>query len=147
MYAGGAILGCLSVSGIGDAIGRRQLIFLASVVSVIGSALQGGAVHIGMLIAGRLLAGIAVGQLSSTVPIYCVSALGRISVPRFLNTSQAEIAPPSIRGMLSGLLQWMLSWGFFAAQWIGYGCTHSTTSLQCMRILNEFIPYFLLIIT
>ncbi|CAC9888879.1 unnamed protein product [Aureobasidium pullulans] len=28
------------------------------------------------------------------------------------------------RGALSGALQWFLSWGFFAAQWIGYGCQH-----------------------
>ncbi|KAF2191610.1 general substrate transporter [Zopfia rhizophila CBS 207.26] len=75
--------------------------------------LAGGAVTIAMLIAGRLFAGIAVGQLSSIVPIYC-----------------AEIAPPEIRGMLSGLIQWMLSWGFFAAQWIGYGSTFSTSSFQ-----------------
>ncbi|KAH8896279.1 sugar transporter [Thozetella sp. PMI_491] len=124
----GAILGCLSVSGIGDSIGRKQLILLASVLSVIGSSLQGGAIHVGMLIAGRLLAGIAVGQLSSTVPIYC-----------------AEIAPPSIRGMLSGLLQWMLSWGFFAAQWIGYGCTQSTTSFQWRFPLSfQVVPALIL---
>jgi hypothetical protein len=33
--------------------------------------------------------------------------------------------------MLSGLLQWMLSWGFFVAQWLGYGCTFATSSFQC----------------
>ncbi|KAF7516057.1 hypothetical protein G7054_g14307 [Neopestalotiopsis clavispora] len=127
-FQGGAILGCLCTTAIGDSLGRRQLILLASVLSVLGSALQGGAANLGMLIAGRLLAGIAVGQLSSTVPIYC-----------------AEIAPPSIRGMLSGLLQWMLSWGFFAAQWIGYGCTHSTSSFQWRFPLSfQVVPAFIL---
>ncbi|CAK7228673.1 hypothetical protein SEUCBS140593_006991 [Sporothrix eucalyptigena] len=68
------------------------------------SAYQGGAI-IGCVMVAYLgdILGVAVGQLTSTVPIYC-----------------AEIAPPTIRGMLSGLLQWMLSWGYFAAQWIGF---------------------------
>mgnify|MGYP002718886339 CR=1 FL=1 len=26
------------------------------------------------------------------------------------------------RGLLSGWTQMMISWGFFAANWIGYGC-------------------------
>ncbi|KAH8596189.1 hypothetical protein B0O99DRAFT_651820 [Bisporella sp. PMI_857] len=34
----------------------------------------------------------------------------------------SEIATSEDRGKLSGLLQWMLSWGFFVAQWLGYGC-------------------------
>lgn len=66
-----------------------------------------------MLIAGRLIAGIAVGILTALVPMYC-----------------SEIAEASYRGALSGLLQFMLSWGYFAAQWIGYGCNYSSTSFQ-----------------
>ncbi|KAL2846898.1 sugar transporter [Aspergillus pseudoustus] len=112
-FQGGAIVGCLTVTYFGDMLGRKRMIFLASILALFGSALQGGAATVGMLIAGRLFAGIAVGQLSSTVPVYC-----------------AEIAPPNLRGLLSGLQQWMLSWGFFAAQWIGYGATHSTSALQ-----------------
>lgn len=35
----------------------------------------------------------------------------------------AEISPPSHRGLLSGLLQQMLSFGYVAANWIGYGAS------------------------
>jgi sugar porter (SP) family MFS transporter len=66
-----------------------------------------------MLIAGRFIAGVAVGILSAIVPMYC-----------------SEIAEAKHRGALSGLLQWMLSWGFFVAQWLGYGCTHVNTHFQ-----------------
>lgn len=67
-----------------------------------------------MLIAGRAIAGFAVGMLTATVPMHC-----------------AEIAPSKYRGAMSGLLQWMLSWGFFAAQWIGYGSTFHDDAFQC----------------
>ncbi|KAJ3535859.1 hypothetical protein NM208_g6960 [Fusarium decemcellulare] len=103
---------------------------VSSFQAVLGSALQGGAVTIAMLIAGRLFAGIAVGQLSSIVPMYC-----------------AEISPPNIRGMLSGLLQWMLSWGFLAAQWIGYGSTHANSSFQWRFPLSfQAVPAMILAI-
>ena len=37
-----------------------------------GCALQTAAVNVGMLIAGRLIAGIAIGELSMIVPMYQV---------------------------------------------------------------------------
>ncbi|KFZ14885.1 hypothetical protein V501_03002 [Pseudogymnoascus sp. VKM F-4519 (FW-2642)] len=129
-FQGGAIIGCLTVTYLGDVLGRKRMIFLGSLIAIFGCALQGGAVTIAMLIAGRFFAGIAVGQLSSTVPIYC-----------------AEIAPPNIRGLLAGLLQWMLSWGFFAAQWIGYGSTFSTSSFQWRFPLSfQVVPALVLAI-
>jgi MFS family permease len=70
---GGAVLGALSVTYLGDKLGRKRMIFLGSLFAVFGCTLQGGAATIGMLIAGRFFAGIAVGQLSSTVPVYGVS--------------------------------------------------------------------------
>lgn len=76
-----------------------------------------------MMIAGRLFAGMAVGLLAAVVPMYC-----------------SEIAEAKHRGKLSGLLQWMLSWGFFAAQWIGYGCTFNNTAFQC-EFLSPYLVY------
>jgi len=43
---------------------------------------------------------------------------------------QAELAPARYRGGLAGLQQFMLSWGYFAAQWIGYGSSFSKTTFQ-----------------
>lgn len=58
-----------------------------------------------MLIIGRFIAGISIGVLSMIVPVY-----------------QAEISPPHARGLLSGWTQLMIVWGFFVANWVGYGC-------------------------
>lgn len=107
------------------------MILVGALFAVFGCTLQGGAATIGMLIAGRFFAGISVGQLSSTVPIYCVRSIVSSILLTLLTYAQAEISPPTIRGMLSGLIQWMLSWGFFAAQWIRYGCTFLNSSFQC----------------
>ncbi|KFZ09049.1 hypothetical protein V502_08982 [Pseudogymnoascus sp. VKM F-4520 (FW-2644)] len=112
-FTGGAIIGALAVSWLADSLGRKKTVFIGGVISAFGCALQAGAVTIAMLIAGRFIAGIAVGLLSAIVPMYC-----------------SEIAEASYRGALSGLLQFMLSWGFFAAQWIGYGCNYSSTAFQ-----------------
>lgn len=112
-FTGGAILGALSISFLADKLGRKLTVFIGSVVSILGCALQGGAVNIPMIIAGRLIAGMAVGLLSAIVPMY-----------------SSELATSEDRGKLSGLLQFMLSWGFFVAQWLGYGCFQIDSPFQ-----------------
>lgn len=67
-----------------------------------------------MLITGRFFGGVAVGMLTSTIPMYA-----------------SELSTPKWRGALSGLLQWFLSWGFLIAQWLGYGCSFSNTAFSC----------------
>lgn len=113
-FQGGAIAGTIFNMMFADTLGRRKTIFMGAIVSVLGSSLQAGAVNIEMLIVGRFIGGVAVGQLTSTIPMYA-----------------GELSEPKYRGILSGLLQWMLSWGFFVAQWLGYGCERDTTQFSC----------------
>lgn len=94
-------------------LGRRKVIFIGSLVSAIGSALQGGAAAMVMLIIGRFIGGMAVGMLTSTIPMYA-----------------AELSPAKYRGLQSGLLQWFLSWGFLVAQWLGYGFERINSPVQ-----------------
>jgi sugar porter (SP) family MFS transporter len=108
-YTGGAILGSLAISFIADRFGRRIAIFTGSVIAALGGALQGGADNIATMVIGRLFAGFAVGMLSATIPNYC-----------------SEVAPPSVRGLLAGMQQWMLGLGFVVAQWVGYGSSKAT---------------------
>ncbi|KAL2825742.1 general substrate transporter [Aspergillus cavernicola] len=112
-FQGGAILGTMVNMVAADWLGRKKNILAGSVVSVLGCALQAGAVNMVMLIIGRFIAGVAVGMLTSTIPMYA-----------------AELSEPKWRATLSGLLQWMLSWGFFVAQWLGYGCSFSTNAFS-----------------
>ncbi|KAJ5970565.1 uncharacterized protein N7479_000483 [Penicillium vulpinum] len=112
-FQGGAILGTIINIFTGDRLGRKWSVFTGSVISTFGCALQAGAINLPMLIIGRFIAGVAVGMLTSVIPMYA-----------------GEIAEASSRGMMSGLLQWMLSWGFLVAQWLGYGCSFNQTAFQ-----------------
>lgn len=71
-FTGGAIIGALSVSWLGDMLGRKKTIFIGGCISTVGCSLQSGAASVGMLIAGRVIAGMSVGILSAIVPMYCV---------------------------------------------------------------------------
>ncbi|KAF5856497.1 hypothetical protein ETB97_007274 [Aspergillus alliaceus] len=108
-YNGGAILGSVLVSYISDPFGRRAVILFGGLLAGLGAALQAGAVTVAMLIAGRLIAGLAVGLMSSIIPVYC-----------------SEVSPPQIRGFLGSIQQWMIGLGFVVAQWTGYGCSLHT---------------------
>lgn len=65
-------MGSVLAPYISDYYGRRMLIFVGGLLATLGAALQGGAVTIPMLIAGRFIAGVAIGQMSATIPVYCV---------------------------------------------------------------------------
>jgi MFS family permease len=67
-------------------------IFTGSLISLLGSALQGGSTSMVMLIAGRFSGGMAIGMLTSTIPMHA-----------------SELSMPKWRGALSGLLEWFLS--------------------------------------
>jgi len=112
-FQGGAVLGTIINMVFADKLGRKRTILLGSLVSLLGSALQSGSTSIVMLIVGRFIGGVAVGILTSTIPMYA-----------------SEISMAKWRGALSGLLQWFLSWGFLVAQWLGYGCSFSTTAFS-----------------
>lgn len=60
---------------------------------------------------------------------------------------QAEISPPHARGLLSGMTQWMISWGFFIANWIGYGCGYLKSTAQFRLPLGiQIVPAVLLLL-
>ncbi|KAJ5551067.1 hypothetical protein N7535_000991 [Penicillium sp. DV-2018c] len=103
-YIGGAIVGSVLAPYIADYHGRRMVLFVGGLLATLGAALQGGAINMAMLIAGRCIAGLAVGQMSSTIPVYC-----------------SEVAPAQIRGMLASMQNWMIGLGVLVAQWVGYG--------------------------
>ena len=85
LYVGG-FFACLSYTAFGNRYGRKSGIALGATVAVIGSALQAGSINPDMLIVARLIVGAGMGILLPAVPLY-----------------QAEIAPPSSRGMLVGI--------------------------------------------
>ncbi|KAJ4168766.1 hypothetical protein NW754_010694 [Fusarium falciforme] len=123
LYNVGQSLGGLSVGYLADRFSRKYTISLAALISIIGAALQTGATHVGMMIAGRLVAGVACGQMLAVVPIYI-----------------AEVAPAENRGFLVGLQGMMVAIGFGLANWVGYAGSFAAGSATWRVPLAMQIP-------
>jgi len=76
-----------------------------------------------MLIAGRIIAGLAVGVLLSIVPVY-----------------NAELALPQYRGVIVGLFAVMASFGVLTSNWIGYSGAFAKGDAQWRIPLGCQIP-------
>ncbi|KAF3043838.1 hypothetical protein E8E11_005333 [Didymella keratinophila] len=61
-FQGGAIAGTIFNMLFANMLGRRWTIFVGAILSILGSSLQAGAVNMAMLIIGRFIGGVAVGQ-------------------------------------------------------------------------------------
>lgn len=88
------------------------------------SSIQCLSINIGMLVVGRVIAGICVGIASSICPVY-----------------QAEIAPKEIRGRVVSLQQWAITWGIliqyfiqYGASWVGGGPNNPNQPTSAFRI-------------
>ncbi|KAJ1989678.1 hypothetical protein H4R33_001972 [Dimargaris cristalligena] len=128
----GCFIGSLGSGYLADRIGRKFSIVLGSVVFIVGAVLQTTATGVGMLIAGRIIAGLGVGILSMCVPVF-----------------QSEIAPTDIRGRLVSLQQLAITIGIAVSFWIDYGCEKlgpDTTATWRIPFGIQIIPATLLII-
>ncbi|KAI1780323.1 general substrate transporter [Hypoxylon cercidicola] len=66
----GALFGSLSCSYSGDRFGRRNVIFFASICTLVGEILEASSFSLAQFIVGRIVVGVGVGQLSSLVPVW-----------------------------------------------------------------------------
>lgn len=76
----GALIGALSCSYTGDKLGRRWVIFIGAVCTLIGEVLECSSFGLAQFIVGRIILGLGVGQLSATVPVWqseCSSSKNR----------------------------------------------------------------------
>ena len=123
VYNAGQAIGGMTVGVIADKYSRKWTILLAAILTIVGAVLQCAAVHVGMMIAGRLLAGIGCGQILSIVPIYI-----------------AEVATPKRRGFLVGLQGMMIAVGFGLANWVGYAGAFASGNAQWRIPLAMQLP-------
>jgi len=94
----GAVIGALFSGRLADRLGRKRMIIVNALIFAVGAVGCGYAPSIGMLIAMRVLVGIAIGITSYVVPMYI-----------------AEISPMAHRGMLVTLNQLMITIGLLAS--------------------------------
>ncbi|KAK8224255.1 putative MFS monosaccharide transporter [Phyllosticta paracitricarpa] len=109
VYIAGEALGALTQTFIGDKLGRIRFMQLMCAVVTVGTAIQTAAVNIGMFLAGRVLAGYAVGGMVATVPIYL-----------------SEISDPQHRGLIGGISGCGISFGTMMSNWVGFACGYAS---------------------
>ncbi|XP_008787055.1 sugar transport protein MST6-like [Phoenix dactylifera] len=85
-------------------LGRKASMLCGGAAFLIGSALNGAAVNVVMLIVGRVLLGVGVGFANQAVPLYL-----------------SEIAPPNLRGALNIGFQLATTIGILIANLVNYG--------------------------
>ena len=125
VYIAGEAVGALMQTAIGDKIGRIRFMQLSCIIVTIGTTIQTASVNIGMFLAGRVIAGIAVGGMVATVPIYL-----------------SEISPPRYRGLIGGISGCGISFGTMTSNWVGFACSYASYGETQWRLpLGVQIPW------
>ncbi|HAR6336826.1 TPA: sugar porter family MFS transporter [Staphylococcus pseudintermedius] len=99
----GAIVGAGLSGPLSEKLGRRRLVFMISIVFIIGALILALAPTMEILVLGRVIIGIAVGGSTAIVPVYL-----------------SELAPTDARGSLSSLNQLMITIGILASYLVNY---------------------------
>lgn len=99
----GGMVGPFVSGPLTDKLGRKKINILAALVFVLGSIVVAVAPSVAFLIGGRLLLGLAIGIVASTVPLYI-----------------AELAPKESRGTLVTFFQLAITLGILLSYVIGY---------------------------
>lgn len=87
----GAMIGAMSIGPLSDRFGRKKMVMVAALIFFIGSLGSAFSPDFGVLVASRVVLGVAVGGASALVPTYL-----------------AEVAPAKMRGSLTSLNQLMV---------------------------------------
>lgn len=112
----GEFVGAVSAFWIGQSIGLKGGLLLACIIVVIGTTLQVAGTALGLLIAGRLVLGYAVGLISNFVPLYL-----------------ADCAPARIRGAIVTMYQFNIGLGLIMGVCVDYA-TKERTDTGAFRI-------------
>lgn len=100
----GAMIGAMSIGPLSDRFGRKKMVMVAALIFFIGSLGSAFSPDFGVLVASRVVLGVAVGGASALVPTYL-----------------AEVAPAKMRGSLTSLNQLMVMTGILMAYLVNLG--------------------------
>lgn len=103
ILSAGTFFGSLIAGDLADYFGRRTTIVAGCVVFIGGVVLQTASTEVGMLVAGRLIAGFGVGFVSAIIILY-----------------MSEIAPRKVRGAIVSGYQFCITIGLMLASCVDY---------------------------
>ncbi|KAI5961374.1 HGT3 [Candida pseudojiufengensis] len=124
----GALFSSFIAGRVGDLVGRKKTIRYGSFIFVIGALIQFLSPTIFILSCGRLIGGVAIGFLTTIVPIY-----------------QSEISPPTDRGFYACAEFTGNIIGYAASIWVDYGFSffESNTSWKSPLFVQFMMGVFL----
>ncbi|THW59105.1 putative glucose transporter rco-3 [Aureobasidium pullulans] len=104
ILSAGTFFGAIIAGDVADTIGRRWTVIMGCAIYMIGVVLQVASHGLGLIVAGRLVAGLGVGFESAIVILY-----------------MSEICPRKVRGALVAGYQFCITIGLLLASCINYG--------------------------
>ncbi|WP_419791167.1 sugar porter family MFS transporter [Staphylococcus chromogenes] len=99
----GAIFGSGFSGSLSEKLGRRRLVFIISIIFIVGTLVLALAPTVEIVVLGRFIIGLAVGGSTAIVPVYL-----------------SELAPTDARGSLSSLNQLMITIGILSSYLVNY---------------------------
>lgn len=103
ILSAGTFFGAIMAGDLADFIGRRTTVILGCGVFIVGVILQTATTGLGLLVAGRLIAGFGVGFVSATIIMY-----------------MSEVAPKKVRGAIVSGYQFCITIGLMLASCVVY---------------------------
>ncbi|KAK3144614.1 hypothetical protein QOZ80_4AG0315390 [Eleusine coracana subsp. coracana] len=103
LYAFGMV-GTLVASRVTRRVGRQAIMLIGGALFLVGALVNAFAVHIAMLIVGRMLLGLGLGCSGQATPVYL-----------------AEVSPPRWRGGFISAFPLFISVGYLVANLVNYG--------------------------
>jgi len=103
ILSAGTFFGAIIAGDLADFIGRRTTIILGCLIFIVGGILQTASTGLGVMVAGRLIAGFGVGFISAIVILY-----------------MSEIAPRKVRGAIVAGYQFCITIGILLASCVVY---------------------------
>ena len=131
----GCFLGSVFTSFFGEGLGRKKSIFIGVIIMIIGALLQATAYSRAHMVVARVVSGIGMGFINSTVPVF-----------------QSEFSPKAGRGLFVCMQLSTLNFGILLAYWIDYAFSSHLSSyawripviLQCIFLL-PMLPILLVV--
>lgn len=109
LYTAGGIFGALATCVWGDKLGRRNVIFIANILVMIGAILMASSFELAQMIVARVVLGLGTGAVSSTVPVWT-----------------SELAKIQNRGSHTSSVGFFLSIGIALGLWVDFGFSFIT---------------------
>ena len=111
ILSAGTFFGALIAGDLADWFGRRMTVIFGCAVFIVGVVLQTASEGLGLIVAGRLVAGFGVGFVSAVIILY-----------------MSEIAPRKVRGAIVSGYQFCICIGLLLASSVDYGTQDRTDS-------------------